>query len=502
MKKNIIIIASIVLIVPLIYNFKAISNHCGLGQICSSVINQLKPTQQANPTLDSTPSINGQHPLALQLYQAQNQKNPDQFISIVRQASALPKNEFIQFLHTRHPKVGWTTLMIAGITGDNVQFTALFEAMKKVFHNDPQSAFDYMDMRTKRGFTAFQLSAYLGNMSSFKPFVDYTIALLKSDTMLLFKTIDSSNDWQTSPLSTLAYDSSTDAMMYLVQQAEEQFGRGSKLFHNFLNSKDIGNLTALDYTNVPREQILLIQNGAIKSTDASSEIQKARKMANQLVNAMYSNDLPKIIAILNAADQQFNEDNFGLFLASKDSEGWTPLMHPVGLGLVKIHKIFLHAASSKFKEDPFQMFDVMSYTTVNGFTPFSLAVSRRYFEIASYILETGLQLNINKYWFFSLMGAQSILRGFNVLTNAIYNSSDQGIYLDFIKLLLDKVSGIYGKNSRPFYLFINQLDNNNFTALDYADTPKMQKLLKSFGAQMGNVVHKRYKQELKQAKSI
>ena len=261
-------------------------------------------------------------------------------------------------------------------------------------------------------------------------------------------------------------------------------------------------MTALDYTSVPREKILLIQNGAIKSTDASPEIQKARKMANQLVSAMHSNNLPRMITLLNKANQQFDEDNFALFLTSKDSEGWTPLMHPVGLGLIKIHKIFLHTVYTKLRNDPFQLFDVMSYTSVNGFTPFSLAVARRYFEIASYILENVLQLNINKYWFFSLMGAQSILRGFNVLTNAIYNSSDQGIYLDFIKLLLDKVSEIYGKNSRPFELFINQLDNNNFTALDYADTPKMQQLLKSFGAQMGDVVHKRYKQELKLAKQI
>ena len=95
----------------------------------------------------------------------------------------------------------------------------------------------------------------------------------------------------------------------------------------------------------------------------------------------------------------------------------------------------------------------------------------------------------HKFYFYDYISAQDLATGFNALIMSVYNSSDEEIYLDFIEYLLNIMKDTFGLESRQFFWFINQRDFNGYSALDYANTPKIRNLLIEFGALPGHIMN-------------
>ena len=469
------------------YGLIQLSYQCGgIGSLCAQLMNRISAST---------------HPLAIQLYQAQQEKNPDHFINLLKQAATtMSKNEFTRFLETRSPDLGWTALHIAAITDDTVQMTALFHALNVAYKNDKQAIAHYLNLTTKKGYTAFMLSCYSGNIRIVKTFFDNAIQTLKNNKKLLLQTLNAAEPLKgIVGLHLLAFDSASASIEYVLKTLEKLWGNESKEFYEFINKTDNNGLTVLNYSRVTRDKHLLINYGAIINRQRSPGIRQAEQASRKLKQAMHNNDLQEVLHILHEAKTTFNEEEYIHFMTTQDKQGWVPIMNPTGQNRIKLVEILLSEVYENLKHKPYDLYDVIAAMDFTGRTTLAVAVERRAFEIATMLLTQALEVPINKYLLYDYLVTQEAGRGFAVLTIAIFDSSDEDIYIDFVEQLLEGIAQLFGKESRAFYLFINQLDYNNYTAFDYANTPKMKELLMKYGAQPGSIVYRQQQQELKKA---
>lgn len=446
--------------------------------------------------------------LGKQLYQAQREQRPDRFFSILQQARqqfGSNLDAFMTFLMTRN-QFGLTALMMTAVTGDVVQMAAILRILKTTIGNNQKAIFAYLNAREpKAGHTALMFASDVGRLEGIKELVNGAAEMLKGNKKLFLKFLTTPDFLNfNNPLILLAFDSTSRGIHFLVQTAAEFFGEKSPEFEKFINYTDSNGATALEYALATEDRNFLIKHGAIIRKIPSRDVEEARKLGNQLIDILHFGDLAKLKKILYEGEKKYKNKTtlFLDFIAQRNSGGWMPLTHAVAQGKMVYTKLIIYTIESMLKKEPTEIYDVLSNVDYTGKTVILIALQREHFDIAQYIIDKAIEYMPTPYYFYDLMITQNERNGFSPIIAAVYRSSDIPTFHNMIKFLLETMAGIFGKESREFYLFINELDLDNYTALDYADTPEIQKLLKSYGAELGSAVLERKNKELERARSL
>lgn len=445
--------------------------------------------------------------LAHELYQAGSEVSPVHFFSILQTAMTLfahDKEAFKTFLDTRN-NLGWTALMHAAMTGDQVHLTALIRMLKQYYGDDQQSVYDYVIQRSPAGYTALGFSAQLGKVGGLTMLVDGIADLLAGNKKLFLNWLNMPDFVnENNPLISLVYDSEHDAIRYLVTKAETFFGESSREFSEFINYQDVVGFTPLQYAVDVRDRSFLKRHHAVIKKAISPAIIEAEKLGERLIESMHQDDLGSFKKHLYRLEMKYKDrpDLFIYAIQARNGAGWTTLIHATAHQSIVYLKILIQAIENILGKSPSDIFDALGAIDHLGRTGLIIAVQRENFEGARYLIEKILQYSKNKYYFYNYIVTQAANNGFTALFSGVYKSQGYGPLYDFVKFFLEKMATVFGKESRDFERFINERDFNNYTALDYADSKEMNELLVNFGARYGSFINKRVKRDLAAASKL
>ena len=342
---------------------------------------------------------------------------------------------------------------------------------------------DYLDARDPEGNSAFFFATQNGDYKTIKAMIDRIPDLLDDKQLLLkFLTATVYADKWTS-LHWLVYDGATDAMKYLVTQVSKILGKHSSEYDAFINAVNEDGGTPLNYALKPEDRKFLIENGATILHALNAPVLEAHTLSEQFIEAMHDSAFGKMQKIMFQAQTQYqNEpDLFFEFITHKDEAGWDALMHAVAQSRYEYVAFILYSIERFFHNKPQYIYNVLSSVSIDGQSPLFEAVLRRSFDIAKLLIEKTKLYSSNKYLFYMVMNTTGYTKGLTPLLATVFFGSDKDEFYDITKLILEVVAERFGKISHVMDLFVNARNRDGFTALSYASSGKIKKLLQEYG---------------------
>jgi ankyrin repeat protein len=425
------------------------------------------------------------------IFIARNLKEQKLFNTILSDERIRNKNNksgYYAFLTQKNDE-GMTTLMIASALFDYRQIITMLDEVATYYGDkktkeDKQQIFNFLDTRDPLGNSAFYFSTQNGDYKTIKAFMDRVPALLDDkDLFLKFLSAHVYNDKWTS-LHWLTYDGALRPLKLLVQTAEKVLGKHSTLYDEFINAQNEDNGTALTYALTSDVRKFLIDHGATIIQQLDPEIAQAHALSQQFVEVMHDSAFGKMQKIMFQAQEKYKDkpDTFFEFITAKDESGWDMLMHAVGQGRYEYVAFILYSIE-KFLHNKTQLiYDSLSSVSTEGQSPLIIAILRRNFDIAKLLIEKIKQYSKNKYLFYMIMNTTVYTKGLTPLLATVFFSSDKDEFYEVTKLILEVIAERFGKYSHTMDLFVNTRNYDGFTALSYASSEKLKKLLVDYGA--------------------
>lgn len=424
-------------------------------------------------------------------FKAQNLKDQTLFKKLMIDARKRYKNDrkaYFTFL-TKKNDDGMTAMMIASVTSDTNQVAFLLKEVEKYYgkqktDEEKKQIFDYLDSRDPDGNSALFFIAQNADYDTLKVVMKWAPKLLDNKELflkLLTATIYS-NKW--TPLHWLVYDAATKSLEYFVTKAEKVLGKHSSEFDAFINAQNEDGGTPLNYAIKANNRKFLIEHGATIIHPLNQAILDAQALSAQFVDALHDGAFGKMQKIMYQAQEQYrsNPDLFYEFITAKDDAGWDPLMHAVTQGRYEYVAFILYATEKFFHNKPLYIYNVLGSVAADGNCSLLLAILRRSFEIAKLLIEKVKKYSKNKYYFYMVMNTTNYAKGLTPLFATVFFGSDKDEFYDITKLILESVAERFGKNSHIMDLFVNIRNLDGFTALSYASSARLIKLLEEYGA--------------------
>lgn len=425
------------------------------------------------------------------IFKAQNLKDQELFQRILIDERTRNKNNkrgYYTFL-TQKNDDGMTILMVASALFDYKQVITILDEIAKFYGNkktkeDREQIFNFLDTRDPLGNSAFYFSTQNGDYNTIKAFMERVPTLL-DDKDLLLKFLNASvyNDKWTS-LHWLTYDGAVRPLKLVVTTAEKFLGKHSTQYDEFINAQTEDNGTPLSYALTPDVRKFLIDNGGTILQPLAPEIAEAHALSQQFVEVMHDSAFGKMQKIMFQAEEKYKDkpDTFFEFITAKDESGWDMLMHAVGQGRYEYVAFILYSIE-KFLHNKTQLiYDALSSVSIEGQSSLITAILRRSFDIAKLLIEKTKQYAKNRYLFYMIMNTTVYTKGLTPLLATVFFSSDKDEFYDVTQLILEVIAERFGKYSHTMDLFVNKRNNDGFTALSYASSEKLKKLLIDYGA--------------------
>ncbi len=423
-------------------------------------------------------------------FKAQNLKDQRLFKKIMSDVGKKYKNDkkaYYTFI-TKKNDDGMTPLMIASVTFDTEQVIFLLDEIAKYYGNkktseDKKQIFNYLDSRGPEGNSAFFFATQNGDYKTIKAMIKRVPKMLDDKQLFLkFLTATTYSDKWT-PLHWLVYDGATQTLEYLVTSAEKILGKHSPEFDAFINPINEDGGTPLNYALKGNNRKFLLEQGANTIHPFNQDIQDARALSTQFLEALHDAAFGKMQKIMYQAQEKFqsNPNLFYEFITAKDDAGWDLLMHAVTQGRYEYVAFILYATEKYFHNKSQYIYDVLSSVAIDGNSPLLLAILRRNFEIAKLLIEKIKKYSKNKYFFYMIMNTTNYPKGLTPLFATVFFGSDKDEFYDTSKLILESIAERFGKVSHVMDLFVNKRNLDGFTALSYASSDKLKKLLREYG---------------------
>lgn len=439
-------------------------------------------------------TISGPEQLGKQFLKAQNLKDQSQFRSILNQAIQQyrgNKEAFNNFLNVRDG-YGCTSLLRAAALVDIDQIIFILQKLEEYFGTDGKNFLDkfkFINAQCLQGHTAFYLLVQTGTKYDVELMIYHVLRLIGSHKQLFyhFLTPFTYNDKWT-PLHWLAYQGAIVTLEAVVIIAEKVLGKDSDEFEKFINAEDSDHATPLSnaYFNI-RHKKFLLEHGATIVRKTPKAIKEARQFGLDLIEAIREDRFSTVQRIIANVQQKYKDQPklfFQVFMV-RSHGGWDPLMHAAALSY-EYTAFILHVIENYFENDEESFYAVLRNVAQDGRGALYITILRRNFETSKLLIRKIIDYSPSKYFLYILMNLRTYGKGFTPLLAAVDFSSDKDEFFDFIKILIETVAKPFGRDSRAVDLFINTHDQDGFTPLAYATSPKITQILLSYGARINH----------------
>lgn len=395
---------------------------------------------------------------------------------------------FFRIINTRDQD-GYNILLRSAIIGDLENVEKIFDALEKFYGSDKERLFEYLDTRDKIGIGVLSLSTYDGGRKTVELVLIRTMMLFGNNKNLFFKFLTAAeyeHKWR--PLGDMADEAQSYNMRMTVQLAAFVLGKNSKLFDQFINAEDAEGYTALNSAQTDNDRLFLYSYGAVDKSPKEDDVLifRADEYGRQLRKAGIGHNDDLFKKILDQATMALKSDPNAWFhvVTERDEGGWNAFMHAAAEGrlnqiivMFEIMEKYLPPAHSDY------LYLLLSTTDYEGRTPLHMAITRRYYDVALYIVDKLMKYSDDKTEILPILNAHDELNGFTPLFNAVYSvyEFDATAY-NFLTQLIAKIAHFYGPKSRMFWLWLNARDYNKESPINYTTDDAIIKLLKKYGA--------------------
>lgn len=276
--------------------------------------------------------------------------------------------------------------------------------------------------------------------------------------------------------------------MAVVIIAEKVLGKDSEEYEKFINAEDATGATPLAYAyfNI-RHRKFLVEHGATIIHKTKKDIEEARQIGLDLIEAIREDRFSSVQRIVSAALEKYKDKPklfFEIFMV-RSSGGWDPLMHAVALSY-DYTAFILHLIERYFENDEESVYAILRNVAQDGRGSLIISILRRNFETSKLLIRKIVDYAPTKFYLYTLMNLRTYVKGFTPLLGAVDFSSYRDEFFEIIKILIETVATPFGKNSRAIDLFVNTHDLDGFPPLAYATSPKITEILLSYGARINH----------------
>lgn len=384
-------------------------------------------------------------------------------------------------------KDGLNMLHHAILIGDQRAISAIFDRLENLFNDDLEKIFEFLDRRDPTGLGPLALSEYNGNRRVVQLVLYRAKEVLYERKDLFLKFLNAADyDHQWRALLDAAYDGQSDSLRLMVKTAEEVFGKKSDYFKQFINARDRAGHNAAEVARHAVDRYFLQQHGARVRKGNMLDQDAAALLGKKLVDAANAHDLKQFKDVLGKAKEKFtgNENELFDFLTTADDAGWNVMIHAAAENQIQFLQEIFTFIDETFAPDHLQVKTLLlSNTDFEGRTPLHMAISRKHFDIALFIINRLQTFSGSTALLFAALNTPDEINGFTPLINAFFLNGeyDKQAYA-FIEKFIEIVRSLVGRNSRAFHLFINAVDYNGNTSLSYARGKRVKNLLFANGA--------------------